>query len=273
MNIPTENHLLLNACTRRESTNIGSLQTRRAFRCKDCRIPCTQGKAIGEIAINLCITLVVRCAEQRAELVIRPRNDTAEISAEFLAQIFINPRCRNRNVQPRTIERFGGCDVHDSANTSRLQAWLSRFIDLCGLNDVRGENIERKLTAIIISGQRATVQEDSVEFRAKTANRDELSFTARTVNRDAGDTLKRFSNVGVGKLANVFSRNRVNYGGAVALQIDRILQALAETCDDDCVLVTFDSFRVVLRISILSNNGGRNSDCCKSGGLGQHGPP
>src|SRR5690606_24048287 len=78
---------------------------------------------------------------------------------------------------------------------------------------------------------------DEVESRTEAADRDLRTFAIAALDADARNTLERFRQVGVGELADIFRRDRVDDARRIALDIHRALEAGANAGHDDDVLL------------------------------------
>ena len=71
----------------------------------------------------------------------------------------------------------------------------------------------------------ATIERYEVKVSTEATNRYPRAFTAVTVNCNAGNTLKRFCEVGVREVTDVFRSDRVNDTRRVAFCVHRTLKA------------------------------------------------
>src|SRR5690606_13537567 len=81
----------------------------------------------------------------------------------------------------------------------------------------------------------AAVEGDQIEARAEATRGDLGAFAVAALDRDAGDALQRLGKVGVRELADVLGADRVDDTGGVALDVHRVLEAVAQPRDDDGV--------------------------------------
>src|SRR5690606_18785889 len=63
----------------------------------------------------------------------------------------------------------------------------------------------------------AAIDGDEVESRTEAADRDLRTFAIAALDADARNTLERFRQVGVGELADIFRRDRVDDARRIAL--------------------------------------------------------
>ena len=139
-----------------------------------------------------------------------------EVVAGFHARV-VDGLGREGRIEARIVKGRARLDVDRGTDTARWQNSLAGLVDFQTVDAFRGEvrEVERAVAAstIIAAGtdganlggrHRAAVQRDQVEARSETANSDLGAFAVDPVDGHTRDALKRFSEVGVRELTDIF---------------------------------------------------------------------
>ena len=135
------------------------------------------------------------------------------------------------------VERTHAAHVDHARDAALRQAGLRRLVDRELVEELGREQVEVDLAVLIAAveadrgGRRFAAVDDGLgEALRQAADADVQAFAVDVaVDLDAGDAGQRFGDIGVGKLADVFGKDRVGEAGRLALGIGLILQALAVT--------------------------------------------
>lgn len=80
--------------------------------------------------------------------------------------------------------------------------------------------------------RRPSVHLHTYQLRPQATNRNARALAANAVDRNAGDPPQRLGKILIGKFADVLGNQRINDVVGVALHVDRLPHAAADTCDD-----------------------------------------
>src|SRR5258708_2068029 len=83
-----------------------------------------------------------------------------------------------------------GAQIDGRADAALLEFCQRRLVNVRARDQLRRKNVEAELATHVIGGKYASVQEDSIEFRAETANRDEPTLALIAIDRHAGYALQ-----------------------------------------------------------------------------------
>ena len=168
------------------------------------------------------------------------RNFGRHVLAAILRRVDHAAR-RQRAAHSGLVEGTRGANVDRRTDAARRNARATRLVDFeCGdalRSEVREIERARDRCAVAVADRRgrelAAVERDEIVLGAEAADGDELAFAVRTVDRHAGDALERFGQVGVGELADILGRDRVDNALRVALEVDRAAERSADAGNDD----------------------------------------
>ena len=196
--------------------------------------------------VHACLALLPRSGDGDAEQAIGEGigNDAGQFRRDrvaVVARAVIDAFHREAAAKTGTIERAGGLDIDGRADAAGRQRRAAGLVDFHTRDAFRRQIGEvegaagGRAGAVAQAGCRhlAAVQQHQVEFRAEAANGNGRPFAIGAVDRYAGNTLKRFRQVGIRELADILGRNRVHHALRVAFDIARGGQAGADAGHDD----------------------------------------
>ncbi len=138
-----------------------------------------------------------------------------------------------RGLEAFEIERPRCAQVDGGAQRAFIHLRRLGLVDLDPAEQLGGEGVEVEAAAAVDAGGAAAcggqrfqaVDAYAGEIRTQAAYGNLLAFAAFAVDGDTGDALHRFGQVQIGKLADVLGVDRIDLLDAVALFVQRLLQA------------------------------------------------
>ena len=161
----------------------------------------------------------------------QPGDARVFVPGELVVAVLATERC----LEALEVERARTAQVDRGAQRAFVGLRGLGLVDLDPAEEFRGKGVEVEAAAAVDPGGAAagggecfqTVDAHAGEIRAQAAHGDLLAFAAFAVDRHAGNALHRLGQVQIGELADVFGVDRIDLLDAVALFIQRLLQAFA----------------------------------------------
>ena len=151
-------------------------------------------------------------------------------TAAFAGAGIVNSLGTDHGAEAGHLQGLAGLYIDHSTNTAGGDIGTARLVDLHRRYTLGGDIAKVEGTAAG-GGHLPAVEGDNVEVRTKAPNRDLGALTPIPLDGDTGDSLQRFSQVGVRELTHILSGDAVDNTFGIALDIHRALQAGADTGD------------------------------------------
>ena len=151
-----------------------------------------------------------------------------------------------------------------------LEIGRGRFIHLDPADEFRGQDGEIEAAAQCLTRRtecgrkRVTVELYQREIAGQAPDRDVFRFATEPRDLNAGDPLQRLGHVLSRELADVLRGDGVDNRVRVALGVDRVLQALTHTRDDDFLELAVGGaplWHLLLRLRLRAGRHQYRADC------------
>src|SRR5690606_24021955 len=202
-------------------------------------------------------TLLVRAEQGDAEHLVRvrPRGDPRNLGIDpevLVAEVVKRLRAdTSAQALASSIERPLRDNVDGRTDTARRNRGPAGLVDFKAADTFSREIREVERTAggaaevhrevaadgVDVGSRNLTpVDGNEIKGRTEAADRDLRAFAVAAFDAHPRNTLKRFGEVGIWELADVFGRDGVDDARRVAFDVHRALESAANACDDNFII-------------------------------------
>jgi hypothetical protein len=131
------------------------------------------------------------------------------------------------------LERTAGAQVDGAADARQGVGRVGRLVDQHLVHQLGGHVQQVRLGRAHVAGAQILLAVQQGDDLGQAADVDRRAFAGVTLDLHARNALQRVGDGGVGQLADVFRRNRVDDRGFAPLDVDRAHLRAADAGDDD----------------------------------------